>query len=110
MRGRTRPTPLTPEQRAEMGLPAESFALPPTADPPVPLADIPDRDVPDTRDKLAFVLAKGIARALELARDAKGVTDALKAGTDLFKVLYPGEGTDDLGSALPHGGRNGHAG
>lgn len=110
MRGRSRPTPLTPEERATAGLPANpKDALPKKLAPePVSL-----RDVTPPADQAGYqkLLLRGIARALESASTAKEMTDAVKVGTELYEALYGAgsQGAGGLGSKLvPQG--NGHGG
>lgn len=104
MRGRSRPTPLTPEQRAVVGLPAEPVAPPPPKAKPELLSM---RDVEAPVDQAAYqkLLLRGIARALECATSAKEMTEAVKVGTDLYEALYGGGPREGgLGSKLVHEG------
>lgn len=112
MRGRSRPTPLTPEQRAVVGLPAETprgQAESPRGDEPRKAAPTitPLRDVEAPVDQAAYqkLLLRGIARALECATSAKEMTEAVKVGTDLYEALYGGGPREGgLGSKLVHEG------
>jgi len=68
--------------------------------------ELPDVEVPKTREDFAKVMNKGLARAMEMATSAKELTEALKAGTEWFQVLYPKDETGGgWGSGLP--GQNG---
>ena len=68
-----------------------------------PLPTIPDVDVPRTREALSEKISHGCARALEIATVSKDITEAVKAATAWFEVLYPSSPNEGYGGKLGGG-------
>lgn len=68
-----------------------------------PLRQILDAEVPKDRDAFAFLVNRGVARALECSTTAKEITDAVKAATWWYKVRYDVKDEEPYGGALGGG-------
>lgn len=75
--------------------------------PPATEPDYRDVAVPKTKEELAEVMSKAVARAVSLATTAKDLTEAIKSGTWWYKTLYGTDDGDGWGSGLNGGGQKG---
>lgn len=75
---------------------------------PPPLKQIADDDAPKNRDEFARELVKQCARNMVIAEHSKELTEAIKAATALFQVLYPeSDPSKGFGGKLTGGGSDG---